>query len=67
MLADHNADLVNTLDGNYLAIPEADAQTALLARGALATNYAAMRQAGILAEYQESDIAVEVTEDERCR
>jgi hypothetical protein len=64
VVADHNADLVNALDGNYLSIPEEDAETALLARGALATNFAALRQADLLGEYQESDGAVEVTEDD---
>lgn len=61
ILADHNADLVNALDGNYLTIPEGDAKTALLARGALALSLAALRQAALLGEHLAGST---VTEDD---
>lgn len=64
IMADHNSDLVNALDGNYQSIPEEDVEAALIARGAVATNFAAFRQAELLNDYQESDGAVEVTEDD---
>lgn len=51
VVANHNSDLINALDGNYLTIPEYDAQTALLARGTLALNFAAIRQAELFAEH----------------
>lgn len=64
IMADHNADLVATLDGNYLTIPERDAQTALLARGAVALNLAAIRQAELLGEHLATHGEGAVTEDE---
>jgi hypothetical protein len=64
IVADHNADLINALDANYMKAPQKDAHSALLARGALALSLAAIRQAQLLDQHFAAYGEGTVTEDE---
>lgn len=64
IVADHNSDLINALDGSYLTIPESDVGASLLARGALARTLAAHRQAQLLDQHLAVHVESTVTEDE---